>query len=249
MNFHITTSYSIGGKKNNDDSLMVWNNDKVPLILNEDKDIIIDDKETFAVAIADGVSGSKEGARASLLALDAVMKVKLDQEPQNILFEWAKQSNDIVNKNLNQKNSLIPNGATTLSGFVFLSSKIFGMNIGDTPCLYFRNHQLYELSKQHTLAQKKKDNNIEVFNQDYHTLVNYIGDVTSNGIESGYYFGALGSVGDAFIICSDGFSDYISKKRLIELLENREITADYLLKEVETKTKDNVSIILIRIEK
>ena len=248
MKFQINCDCSIGIKNKNDDDLALWSLKQGIIIRKEKKEQLIEN-DLFAVAIADGVSACKYGGDAAKFVLDTITNVNLQQPPKNVLFEWTKVSNDAVNKNLNCNSSNTPLGATTLTGIIFNDSNIYGVNIGDTPCYLYRDHELRELSIQHTLAQKKKELKGEIFEQDYHTLLRYVGNKDSDGISMGYYFGVTGKIGDIFLVCSDGLSDFVTEDRLIELLEDTSTSAEVLIQEaLKKQSTDNISSILVRIE-
>lgn len=233
----VTYSYTNqGGRENNEDY------------------ICYDYQEDFGVwTLADGLGGHNCGEVASRLAATMItneMKAHRDVSENNLL--------NIINK----ANKLIlyeqENGAhkgmrtTVVSAFIYDNSFHY-FNVGDSRMYYFKNGCVYKQSEDHSVSQVAVGlGEISLadirFHDDRNKLMKVLGDSEDLGvlkIEDQIPIEA----GDAFMLCSDGFWEYVFETEMeIDLLKSQtpkqwiEFMVKRLLLRV-TGNNDNFSVI------
>jgi PPM family protein phosphatase len=125
------------------------------------------DHASIALAVvADGVAGSEGGEVASRIIVDSMKdyfkKSVLQAKSGGGYSEyWMEQntSNAIQNANIEiinkqQQDKTISSMASTLVTLLVKGDRMTLANIGDSRCYLYRNKQLSQLTKDHTLADK-----------------------------------------------------------------------------------------------
>lgn len=125
-------------------------------------------------------------------------------------------------------------------------------HMGDSRAYFFRGGQLLQLTRDHTLAQFKKDAGMDLVpEQDRHMLMNFIGrDSTMSGaIPDSTGWMALRR-GDQLLLCSDGLFDMCSDAQIAAVLRTHkkitDKTAELTRLALEVGGGDNVTCVLLR---
>lgn len=220
---------------------------------NEDY-ISYDYSKGFGVwALADGLGGHNYGEVASRLAATMIvndMKVLQDVSDSSLLATINKANNLI----LSEQNNVGYRGmrTTVVSAFV-QNNDFFYINVGDSRMYYFKNGCLYRQSKDHSVSQMAVElGEISLADIRFHDDRNKLLKVLGNTEE----LGALrveGKIpmeaGDAFLLCSDGFWEYVFETEMeIDLIKSQtpkqwiEFMVKRLLLRV-TGNNDNFSVV------
>ncbi|MEI9938303.1 MAG: PP2C family serine/threonine-protein phosphatase [Pseudomonadota bacterium] len=125
---------------------------------NEDHCATFRDGECAGLVVADGVSSFEGGDTASRLAVEVTRDSFLAQasslNPAKRLFRAAQQANIAVH----DLALLVPelrSMATTLTAVVLVRDELFAVHIGDCRLYLYRDGQLLQLSKDHTVAAER----------------------------------------------------------------------------------------------
>jgi protein phosphatase len=146
---------------------------------------------------------------------------------------------------------------TTIAIGVLSNGKFYRAHAGDSPIYMFRNGELTQLTKDHTLAQKMIDQGV------FKTFE----EARKAGVGSNILTRALGledhirvdlgdvkvEVGDIFFACSDGLSAVVSNNLMAQVVEryghDLELTAALLVRVAKEKgSRDNITVAIGRVE-
>lgn len=193
---------------------------------NEDY-ICYDYSNGFGVwTLADGLGGHNSGEVASKLAAMTIvdsMKILRDVSDNNLIDIINKSNKLILSEQKNTAN--IGMRTTVVSAFVENSNFLY-FNIGDSRMYYFKNGCLYKQSMDHSVSQiAVKLGEISLsdirFHDDRNKLLKVLGDSEDLGVLKIDDKISI-EVGDAFLLCSDGFWEYVFETEMeIDLLKSQ----------------------------
>lgn len=233
----VTYSYTNqGGRENNEDY------------------ICYDNQEDFGVwTLADGLGGHHCGEVASRLAATMItneISVLHDVSDESLL--------DIINKAnklilYEQKNGSNKGMRTTVVSAFIQNNSFYYFNVGDSRMYYFKNGCIYKQSKDHSVSQVAVGlGEISVadirFHDDRNKLLKVLGDSDDLGvikIEDKIQI----EDGDAFLLCSDGFWEYVFETEMeIDLLKSQtpKQWLEFMVKRLLTRVTgnhDNFSVV------
>ncbi len=180
--------------------------------------------------VADGLGGHADGEKASAEA------VKYFEENCN-----GGYTDELVNELLEGANSAVGRlegtGRTTVAA-AFAENGIFRMaNAGDSRVYYFRNGKIIAQTKDHSVSQASVDMGIITAddirtNEDRSSLLKVLGNEERLNIKKRYPAITIQS-GDSFLLCSDGFWEYVLESEMeADLLksDNAEAWLSHMLK-------------------
>ena len=219
---------------------------------NEDNYIILNENHPFtAAAVADGMGGHNAGEVASRTAIDFIKSYQFDLD-SDIIPNLKKVINRANRKiiQLSQKNEEYQGMGTTLSlGLIYENILYFG-HIGDSRIYLYRNHNLSQLTYDHTLVneliQQKKIEKEDAFaHPQNHILTQALGLDETLSINTGC---KPLKKEDVILFCTDGLTDMIKPEKIESLLQKSifnmdEITSNLGHKALENGGKDNLTII------
>ncbi len=187
--------------------------------LNEDCCGVKNDAERCIAVLCDGLGGHNCGEIASATAvkniLDGISQIGVLQT--NKIYDVLR----IVNEGLVQQQILHPelNGMrTTAVGCVAEKNKLHYFNSGDSRFYFFSNGTLSCMSKDHSVSQMSVElgemsfDDIR-FDADRNKLLKVLGDNMTGEVGTIYRPIPYKS-GDAFLLCSDGFWEYILEEEM-----------------------------------
>jgi serine/threonine protein phosphatase PrpC len=202
MNIDLFTYSNMGARMLNEDSYGIKN----------------DDKRCIAV-LCDGLGGHNCGEVASQTAvkniIEGIHQIKDIQADK--LYDVLR----IVNDGLVQQQIANPtlNGMrTTAVGCVIDEKGLHYFNSGDSRFYFFSNGTLSTMSKDHSVSQMSVElgemsfDDIR-FDVDRNKLLKVLGQSTSNEIGT-IYRPITYKSGDAFLLCSDGFWEYVLEEEM-----------------------------------
>ncbi len=170
------------------------------------------DKAVFV--LADGLGGHKCGDVASKLAVEYIIPeiYKYVEFNEKNIKKIMDDVNDYIIKVQNKDSNLKDMRSTVVAAFI--DGNIFRyFNVGDSRMYYFKNGCLYTQTKDHSVSQVAvKMGSIlpeQVrFHDDRNKLLKVLGSDKNLNINKLYEPITI-EPGDAFILCSDGFWEYV----------------------------------------
>lgn len=243
MKMQIYTYTNKGGQKNNEDSL--------DYVITGEKGIFV---------LADGLGGYQNGKEASSLAVKTLIHQldKIEQpDPEELRTAFLDAGAEVLRQ---QQNSPRCAGMkSTAVALVILNNLAVWGHIGDSRLYHFSDGALCEVTRDHSVSYKKFLGGEISYSgihgdEDRSSLLRVLGnprkcepEVTENPREL--------AEGDAFLLCSDGFWDYVyDEEMLIDLLKSDtpgEWAEHMLLRHIRRAAPayDNLSLIAVFVGK
>lgn len=228
------------------------NNEDGAIICYPDNDSILK-KKGLIIILADGMGGHNSGEVASELAL-TVFTDSYYSARGNIIESLKKAfiaANNIIYETA-QTNDIYSGMGTTLTSIVILNEKLYLAHIGDSRAYLFRNNNVQQLSKDHTVVQQLIDmGEISAEEALHHPQRNMLLCAlgTQPEIEPDIYKldTQLGS-DDIILLCSDGLYDLVSNDEISAILSsdsNIEVMANHLVDLAKRNGgHDNITVLL-----
>lgn len=190
--------------------------------------------------IFDGMGGEECGEIASLIAAKNASDVIFGKDVMQDVLKYCQKTNDDICRYA-QEHSVSSMG-TTAAILVFKGNEIVLCNIGDSKIFRFSDGILEQISKDHVTISA------------YGTkppLSQNLGIPTTELIIEPYIAKGQCNYGDVYLICSDGLTDMVECSEIKRILKNTkfdEIAESLLAKALANGGRDNISIIVCRIE-
>lgn len=194
---------------------------------NEDNLLVDEDMGLFIVA--DGMGGHKGGDLASRLAVEAVHEtVKTHREehtflsPRAMLEECYIEASSRIFLKSQENNNMFQGMGTTLVVAYIHEQEIYIANVGDSRAYFFNNQYLWQMTEDHSLVNEHiragllKDSEAKDF-QAKNIITRSVGferNVRCDIIKKGL------SVGDHFLLCSDGLCGLVDDREIHEICKN-----------------------------
>ncbi|MGV3580864.1 MAG: Stp1/IreP family PP2C-type Ser/Thr phosphatase [Methylophilus sp.] len=231
------------------------------------EDTIASDVSIGLAVLADGMGGYNAGDVASqmaVLTITADLKTKFKHAIQeNQLIDTSNIKSHLVNA-VNTANNAIfqvsreqaqcAGMGTTLVLSVFIDNKVVIGHIGDSRAYLFRNHDLTQLTNDHSVLQEQLDSGLLTAEQaKFVTYKNFV--TRALGVESEVDLELSTfdvAIGDIYLLCSDGLTEMVEDDELrtilIENSDNLAHAANTLVQKANQHGgKDNISVILIEV--
>lgn len=196
--------------------------------VNEDSCLCSTEKGLFIVA--DGLGGHSDGEKASLAAVDYFEENCSGGYTSERITELMEGANtEVLEKG--------DGGKTTVAAAFIENGNFIYANAGDSRVYYFRDGKIIAQTKDHSVCQASADMGIirpeDIRgNEDRSRLLKVLGGDERLNIKKHYAPIRIQS-GDAFLVCSDGFWDYVDEAEMeTDLLksDNSETWLKYMLK-------------------
>lgn len=236
---------------------------------NEDGYLLVPDEAFFCVA--DGAGGHSSGAQASSIVLGALKDVltkPYQDGDRTQQFTVAQTGYDEVTSlvqpivgSVNYANSCLYREnkgkitASTLVGCQVFANTVTFVNVGDSRGYLFREGELNQITRDHSLvAQLLRDNKITRNQVETHPQKNII--TRAMGVESRVEvdtFIVPVQDGDAILLCSDGLTGMISEEAIAHTLASRSpkletVSTALCSQALEAGGRDNITAILLRLQ-
>ncbi len=223
---------------------------------NEDY-LAIDESQAIA-AIADGIGGNAFGEVASQMAVDACMEYltesddELKQKPENALANAVRFANEAIIA-VQRNNSEYSKMGCTLSCFTLVGQQLVFSWVGDSRIYRIQPalERLEQLSKDHTLDPSKIDPELapRLRKSAASILTQKVGSILLLQPETG---SVELDTGDIVLACTDGLTDRVNDKILLEYAvkycdEIDKLTEQLLDRALDCGGQDNISMILARV--
>ncbi len=180
--------------------------------------------------LADGLGGHLGGEQASALVVRSMLASWKEEQgelsPEDCR-QWLAENIRIANLDLldaqeREKNSM----KSTVVALVLKEGRAAWAHVGDSRLYYYNDGHIRQVTRDHSVTYKKylageiSRDQIN-FDEDRSSLLRVVGDEARCLPESGEPEGGLVWPGDAFLLCSDGFWEYIFEEEiLIDLLKS-----------------------------
>lgn len=222
--------------------------------VNEDSLGFDNDGKNFYAVLCDGLGGHNRGEVASKLAVEEIMSgiSKAEEINADSLFSiMHKANNAIINKQIEQPE--YSGMRTTAVGCVINNKEISYFNCGDSRFYYFSDGNMTCMTKDHSVPQMKVELGEMTFDDirfdaDRNKLLKVLGVEVTSEIGS-VYRPIAHKPGDAFLLCSDGFWEYVLEGEMeIDLSKSASAKEwiEYMLVRLLLKfdgTNDNYTVI------
>lgn len=196
--------------------------------INEDSLLCSAERGVFIVA--DGLGGHSDGEKASLAAVDYFDENCLGGYTSERISELLESANTEVIKKGDGGKTTVAAAFTENGNFIFA-------NVGDSRVYYFRDGKIIAQTKDHSVCQASVDMGMlrpeDIRgNEDRSRLLKVLGSEEKLNIKKGYPPIKMKN-GDAFLVCSDGFWEYVYEAEMeADLLksDSSEVWLKHMLK-------------------
>ena len=249
-------------------SISLGTESNIGRVRDANEDSIGYDLENQLIVLADGMGGCNAGEVASALAVNVILRefrqlpleLKDRENPFHVGPEAIRLCTAISKANAEIYQSGLDNpeyegmGTTVVAVLVKPEQAIIA-SIGDSRVYLLRNHQLVQLTVDHTLLQEHLDSGLISEAEAQH----YAG--------GGLITRALGvdetvkidvqeqptAIGDTFLLCSDGLFDMLANEEIYQALKGESdlnFAAKRLIQLANDRGGyDNISVVLVRIDR
>ncbi len=237
----------------------------IGLVRNNNEDVWGEVPEHNFYVLADGMGGHQAGEIASREAVNLLCKyikktMEKQKHPKSLsslrhAMETAIQAVNETIYRMSRTSSDLKGMGTTLCTLQVTDEGVVYANVGDSRIYRLRDHQLDQLTQDHSLLRELVDMGqiSEQSSTDFlykNILTKAIG--TEPTVEP-YVAQADAAVGDIFLLCTDGLTDLLQKED-IEAILNKKQPISKAAKELITVAKtrgghDNVTVVLVKIDK
>lgn len=243
ITFSIGKLHALGGRKNQQDSFSVSEEELIPT-------------HGLLAVVADGMGGLSDGDQMSQCAITAMMETfyRLQGDPARILLMLVESAAQAVNAKLGEGN-YSTSGSTLVAGLI-RNGAFHYVSVGDSRICLYREGFLYQLNREHIFRHELE---IRAINHEA-TWETADTHPKAAGLTSFLGMGALKYVdipsesvvirpGDKFILMSDGVYNSVEKAEMAEQLKkSAQEAADGIGKLIEEKNlngQDNYTAIVI----
>ena len=182
---------------------------------NEDTIKISHDKTSICIFVGDGLGGHGDGGIASQIAADVIER---EWKTAGVLsYEWMEQAASNADEEIKRQQKLrCSNMKTTMAVLIVEGTQARWMHAGDTRIYRFRNGKLVEQTEDHSVSQmavlmgeiQQKDIR---FHEDRSRVLRALG---SDSAEPKISDVLKLQEKDAFLLCTDGFWEYIFENEM-----------------------------------
>lgn len=198
---------------------------------NDDTVCIVREENRICVFVGDGLGGYDGGRVASETAAETVMAY----QKENSLLEESHMRNAAMLADEAVKTEQVSrrgNMKTTMVVLEIEEEQARWMHVGDTRLYHFRNGSLQQQTMDHSVSQVSvlmgEITQDEIrFHEDRNRVLRALGSENAKPDVSAKL---QLQEGDAFLLCTDGFWEYVYEKEMEETLKEAETPAQWLEK-------------------
>lgn len=198
-------------------------------------------KVPSAFGIFDGMGGEECGEIASYIAAKDAVALEIERDALTCLSQFCQKANTDIYDYANENE--ITSMGTTAAMLAFTDKGITLCNIGDSKIFRFCGGILEQISKDHVT--------VAVFGVKP-PLSQNLGIPPNELIIDPYFAQGSYNDGDIYLMCSDGLTDMVSIEEVTRVLATKpidEATTELLEKSLSNGGRDNITIILCKIER
>ncbi len=218
---------------------------------NEDCVYLSNNAKQLVAVVADGLGGHGGGDVASKQVAEILGSCPRQGVSQELIAKYFETANAAVL----EKQTDACKMKSTAAMIVCTEEETAIAHIGDTRCYYFYDEKIYSCTVDHSVSQlavasgEIAQNQVR-FHEDRNKIYRAIGGSDKIKPEIVVY-GQGANVGDAFLICSDGFWEYILEDEMeIDLTKSKtpEEWLSYMLTRIGERVNgknDNLSAVVV----
>ena len=215
--------------------------------------LLTDNGRTALAVVADGVGGHNGGEVASRLTVEAAIPTfarALEARGSRVQAwrEALAEANARVREHRLAQESLA-RMATTVVACSAQGDRLAVAHLGDSRAYRFRNNELTQLTRDHTVAEDMSDQGVEVseaLNSAYQNVITR-GVGLADDIDPAVREDVV-RPGDIYLLCSDGLSSYVPDEHLSACLQAgtaQSMVRTLIESALEAGGRDNITAILI----
>lgn len=241
--------------------MKIFSDTNIGLSRNENQDrvrtALIKDDIGFAV-ICDGMGGQNAGSEASERAVNVIFEriTKVFRPDysgnsiRNLLISSVTTANSVVYDMAISSMEMKGMGTTCVAALI-CGKKLYAVNVGDSR-LYLINHEIRQLTKDHTIVMRMYENG-EITKEQLksHPQRNYI--TKAVGVAENVapdYFEAELTENSSILLCTDGLSNYCDESDMFNIVkkyDSKDVTSALVKKALENGGGDNITAALMKL--
>jgi len=198
------------------------------------------------LGVFDGVGGCDDGKKASKIAVRVLEELYISGElfRQTDIFALKKSMRRIsliIDKKIKEEAKRLGQKlSTTGSILYFYKDMYFISHVGDSRIYLYRDGSLFKLTKDHNLIENGVKTNV-------------LTQVLGTGTDISPYVSFENCfIRDRFLICSDGLTNYLTEKNIMEIFEREPNIENALLTMIDQANQrggsDNITGIIAAID-
>lgn len=210
--------------------------------------IVLGREDRMMIAVADGMGGHNRGDIASNDTLRNLHYFFYDipsclnvNDFNEAMAGWLESINNYI-ASKGRADEQYKGMGTTLVGLAYYNNDFYSLNCGDSRLYRFRNHQLVQLTTDHSLSNLVGDE------KRTNVITNCIGGGSKSSFIDMVTMTNDIMSDDVYLLCTDGLTDMLSDKAISELLEGKADADTLCSAAIEAGGIDNVSCCVITIK-
>lgn len=210
--------------------------------------IILGREDRMMIAVADGMGGHNRGDIASNDTLRNLHYFFYDipsclniSKFNEAMAGWLESINNYI-ASKGRADEQYKGMGTTLVCLAYYNNEFYSLNCGDSRLYRFRDHQLAQLTTDHSLS------NLEGDEKRSNIITNCIGGGSKSSFIDMVTMTNEIMPKDVYLLCTDGLTDMLSDKAISELLEGKADANTLCSAAIEAGGIDNVSCCVITIK-
>ena len=210
--------------------------------------IILGREDRMMIAVADGMGGHNRGDIASNDTLRNLHYFFYDipsclniSKFNEAMAGWLESINNYI-ASKGRADEQYKGMGTTLVCLAYYNNEFYSLNCGDSRLYRFRDHQLAQLTTDHSLS------NLEGDEKRSNIITNCIGGGSKSSFIDMVTMTNDIMPKDVYLLCTDGLTDMLSDKAISELLEGKADANTLCSAAIEAGGIDNVSCCVITIK-
>ncbi|MFH1132780.1 MAG: Stp1/IreP family PP2C-type Ser/Thr phosphatase [Pseudomonadota bacterium] len=243
--------------------VLAWGLTDVGRIRTHNEDSFLMNQELALFAVADGMGGHVGGDRASGLAVETLERelgkpetratVRIGPDNDDSVARRLKRAIRVASRSIHdvaRTDKNLEGMGTTLTALLLQNDRAYLAQVGDSRAYLFRDNNIKQLTKDHSWIEEQVSAGLMTRAEANgsslkHVVTRSVGferdvavDISSVPI----------SVGDCFLLCSDGLSNHLGEKELIDIL-NKGFYSQVPRMLVDAANKkggeDNITVVLV----
>jgi protein phosphatase len=204
-------------------------------------------------AIADGMGGAQAGEVASRLASAAVREGGPEGGGEERIFALIQEANRRVYDRASSDPNASGMGTTMTVALVDGDQVAFG-HVGDSRAYLIRDGVMEQLTEDHSLVNELlKSGKLSPEEADVHpqrsVITRAVGTDPDVDVDT---FTVTAKAGDLYLLCSDGLTDLVSEKEILEVVERNRRDIDRALRALVKEANrgggdDNITVVAFEI--
>lgn len=239
-------------------SLRSWSLSDIGQRRANNEDAFFDDSHLGLFMVADGMGGHYGGERAAQIAIAEALKAYKDNlsilNSYDLVVEQAMLAAAKAVFKTSQEEQAFKGMGTTLSILAINDNMANIAHIGDTRIYCYRDHRLYQLTRDHSLVNEKIEAGLMTKEEARlsplrHIITRAIGH---HSLVKADYLVMPIKIDDIFLLCSDGLNNMLSDENISDMINK--FSPDDVIKKMifaanDNGGDDNITVILIKVHK